>query len=328
MQLWWPPQNAPGRGQQQRQLKRKHTRLLHYSAVMARTLQRSGGASTPKQQQTGSAAASGITLSLTQPAQLFGRVGAKRQRMEEPLQQQGQAAAAATAAGAGGQEPAAPWVCCNSLAVQEPSSQDRQVPWKKISLTDPGSQAVCLAVGYADRGSCACRLCIINTWHECAAACRPLLCRAVLCGASNAAAAWCCCECGAARWDGPDGQLQQRITAALQTADLDLTNIRQVMGVQRGACSSCIVLRQTDSSSPAWLHPAAPAYGIGLRCDNFPAVSMKVFSWRHCCCCCCWGYCGVCVSGGGTCDGRGREPARCGLDSTGRHAGRGAGRRA
>lgn len=151
MQLWWPPQNAPGRGQQQRQLKRKHARLLHYSAVMARTLQRSGSTSALQQQQTGPAAASGITLSLTQPAQLFGRVGAKRQRMEDPvLQQQGQAAAAAAAgAGAGRQEPV-PWVCCNSLALQDPDSQDRQVQRINISLTDPGSQAVYLAIEHQE----------------------------------------------------------------------------------------------------------------------------------------------------------------------------------
>lgn len=49
------------------------------------------------------------------------------------------------------------------------------------------------------------------------------------CGACNPAGAVSCCECGAARWDGPDGQLQQRVTAALQTADLDISNIRQVL---------------------------------------------------------------------------------------------------
>lgn len=50
----------------------------------------------------------------------------------------------------------------------------------------------------------------------------------VPCGTGNEATAGCCCVCGAARWDGPDGQVQQRIAAALQTADLDATNLRQV----------------------------------------------------------------------------------------------------
>lgn len=50
----------------------------------------------------------------------------------------------------------------------------------------------------------------------------------VLCGAPNGATAVICEECGAARWDGPDGQLQRRIIAALQTADQSATTYKQV----------------------------------------------------------------------------------------------------
>ncbi|KAK9838474.1 hypothetical protein WJX81_001580 [Elliptochloris bilobata] len=38
-----------------------------------------------------------------------------------------------------------------------------------------------------------------------------------------------CAACGAARWDGPDGQLRARLAAVLQTADLSATTMRQVM---------------------------------------------------------------------------------------------------
>ena len=37
-----------------------------------------------------------------------------------------------------------------------------------------------------------------------------------------------CAACGAARWDGPGGQLRARLAAVLQTADLGSTSVRQV----------------------------------------------------------------------------------------------------
>jgi hypothetical protein len=49
---------------------------------------------------------------------------------------------------------------------------------------------------------------------------------------------------GAARWDGPDGQLQQRIIAALQTADQSVTTYKQVSNtliwalLQQGGCNN------------------------------------------------------------------------------------------
>jgi hypothetical protein len=55
-----------------------------------------------------------------------------------------------------------------------------------------------------------------------------LLLRPVVCGTLNAAVQQRCGECGAARWDGPGGQLQLRLLAALRTADLDTTSVKQV----------------------------------------------------------------------------------------------------
>lgn len=64
-----------------------------------------------------------------------------------------------------------------------------------------------------------------------------------MCGAWNPAEEQCCVECGAARWDGPGGQLQLRLLAALRTADLDATSIKQVRGTRDNsvikACMLC-----------------------------------------------------------------------------------------
>lgn len=50
----------------------------------------------------------------------------------------------------------------------------------------------------------------------------------MLCATPNPASADRCLTCGAARWDGPDGQGGARIRAALQTADAGRVTLRQV----------------------------------------------------------------------------------------------------
>jgi hypothetical protein len=49
-----------------------------------------------------------------------------------------------------------------------------------------------------------------------------------LCGMLNAGSSERCVACGAARWDGRDGEVQRRIRAALATTDTSRANIRQV----------------------------------------------------------------------------------------------------
>lgn len=107
MQLWWSPY---GRTPQEGGLKRKHSRLLQYSSLISRVLQRDGATTAGKnhhqqQQNTGQPASAPTSLSVIQPCELFGGAS-KRQRV-----QQQQAAAEAS----GSRPPPAAWVCCNHV---------------------------------------------------------------------------------------------------------------------------------------------------------------------------------------------------------------------
>lgn len=111
MQLPWPASAAGS--------KRQHSKLLHYSGLMARFMQRTSEAQ--QQQQQGADAAGGTRAALTiaQPGDLFDPP-AKRLRAQQHQKEHGVTGPPPAAAGRGRAAAASQWVCCNSLAPPPP----------------------------------------------------------------------------------------------------------------------------------------------------------------------------------------------------------------
>ena len=103
LQLWWSPFGGAGGSQQEARLKHKHSRLLQYSSLISRVLQRDGATAAAARTVTHQSA----NLTVAQPRDLFGGPS-KRQRLE----QQAQPTVPGSRPLATGDSS---WVCCNHM---------------------------------------------------------------------------------------------------------------------------------------------------------------------------------------------------------------------
>ena len=92
-----------------------------------------------------------------------------------------------------------------------------------------------------------------------------------------------CAACGAARWDGPDGQLEACTAAAFQTADLDNTNSRQLLARVKSSTQSkqaaglhlpknCIRAEISKHAGKVQLHGLHAAASWPMKCEQQPAT--------------------------------------------------------
>eukprot|EP00775_Hariotina_reticulata_P002441 gene2441-2744_t len=204
LQLWWPQQRDPGRRHQLFARQQNRANLLKYNATMSRLLQRTAGkAAEHAGMGVVAGAASGAKASNTSNGELLDR-GAAAALIDVlgPLREASPAASVPTGTyvAAGdmkantAMEPAGTgvWTCYNLVRVDGGASLKPSVECGADADDDYGSESAA-------------------------------------CGAANDAYEMHCLDCGAPRWDGPTGQLQQRLQAALCTADLDVTTSNQIV---------------------------------------------------------------------------------------------------
>ena len=100
-----------------------------------------------------------------------------------------------------------------------------------------------------------------------------------VCNFKNHFTRYNCAACGAARWDGPGGQLEACTAAAFQTADLDNTNSRQLLARVDSCTQSkqaaglrlpknCIRAEISKHASKVQLHKLHAAASWPMKCEQ------------------------------------------------------------